>query len=281
MPSLLKSTLMTSAFLLAQHSFAMIPMVPKCNIQPTLENQANLLHRVARIGKEDRRVIPPALQKKFEATGSLGCGGMRNLTAQVTGKGNVITTAGHTFFSKSCEPLGAKGCVFEVTVDGRKKTYKVKPETLKTGKCPRPDRNEDWATLQLEASIDGVTPYDIPESDLFLNEGEQIMQISAHHVNFVVNNKTPKTMEECRIRGVFPGHTIPVQTDCDTGNTSSGSAQFVVRDKKMIFAAMNVAEVRGSDGKLTDGTEFDDQNFFNISVPVSGEFLRSIKEQMR
>jgi hypothetical protein len=250
---------------------------PNCLLQPSLENQANLLHKVAIIGRESRKEIPASLQSKFAATGTLTCGS-KTATAQITGTKNVITTAGHTFFNKNCEPVfRGNECKFELLRGGRLQEYPVDIGSLKTGSCPHRDRREDWAVLKLSAPMADVTPYEIPDRDDLLVEGEQIMQVTGYSSNFSRRGEYPKAMESCRARKIYTVSTSPILHDCDTGSGSSGSAQFVVRDKKMIFAAMNVSEVKLN----PEGGPFDEERLHNTSTPVSGAFLQAIRDQMK
>ncbi len=110
-----------------------------------------------------------------------------------------------------------------------------------------------------------------------LVEGEPIMQVTGMSINYSVNGAFPKSMESCIAEKIDLNHPSPVKHGCDTGGVSSGSAQFAVRNKKMIFAAMNV----GGTKNAMDGTEFDADTNYNSSTPVSGRFLRAIKTAMK
>lgn len=57
-----------------------------------------------------------------------------------------------------------------------------------------------------------------------------------------------------------------IKHNCDTGQGSSGSAQFVKIDGKMVFVAMNVFERPG---------------LHNISTVVTGPFLQAVRNAMK
>ncbi len=250
---------------------------PFCHNQGSLEEQAALLHRATRIGRENRRPIPKAMEKKFAGTGLIVCGN-DTVTAQVTGSANVITTAGHVFSTDDCQPKNREKCHFERTINGRIKEFRLNIKSLKTGgPCPSGERMTDWAVIKLEDPMPDVSPYEIPDEDNLLKEGENILQITGMSVDYSVNGALPKAMEMCRAEKIDLTALAPVKHSCDTGGASSGSAQFVKRGDKMIFAAMNVAE----HGHLPPGSGFDEEMNYNTSTPVTGRFLKAIREAMK
>ncbi len=217
------------------------------------------------------------MESKFAATGLIICGS-DSVTAQVTGSANVLTTVGHIFSTTDCQPVNRDNCHFERTVNGRIKEYPLKMKSLKTGgPCSDDNGNNDWAVLNLESPIPDVTPYEIPEDDNLLIEGEQILQITGMSINYSVNGKFPKSMEFCRAEQINLKHQTPVKHGCDTGGVSSGSAQFVKRNDKMIFASMNIDEKANG----ADGENYDSETNYNGATPVSGRFLKAIRAAMK
>ncbi len=168
--------------------------------------------------------------------------------------------------------------MFQVTVNGRFTEYPLKMDALKTGgRCPLDKGLTDWAVLKLETAVPGITPYEVPDEDNLLKAGEQIMQVSGYATNFMVSGAYPKSMESCLADQIDLTHTDPIKHTCDTGKGSSGSAQFVVRSKKMIFAAMNISQQKD----FPDGSDYNADSAFNTSTPVSGNFLSAIREAMK
>lgn len=270
------SFIFLTLFQLAFHPYAQAYVY--CHNQSSIEKRIEFIQPATRIGGENRRPIPKAMEKKFAATGLIVCG-TDTVTAQVTGSANVITTAGHLFGTDDCQPVNRDNkCKFERTINGKIKSYPLNIKSLKIGSpCASDDRINDWAVLKLEDPISDVTPYEIPEQDNLLIEGEDILQITGMSIDYSVNGTFPKSMEICRAEKINLTNRSPVKHGCDTGGVSSGSAQFVKRGDKMIFAAMNVAE----HGHLPPGSGFDEEMNYNTSTPVTGRFLAAIREAMK
>lgn len=85
-------------------------------------------------------------------------------------------------------------------------------------------------------------------------------------------------MEICRAEYIDLKHTIaPIKHSCDTGGGSSGSAQFVTRNGKMIFVAINI----NHQNKQSDGDDYYADTNYNGATPVSGRLLKAIRDAMK
>jgi hypothetical protein len=105
-----------------------------------------------------------------------------------------------------------------------------------------------------------------------------VTQVSARAYNFKVGDKYPKTIEGCYFRVINPRSWFPVLTDCNTGQWSSGAAQFIEDEKgEAVISAIHVAE--SGVGKPKSG--FNPHTLFSISVPLAGDFLQALKEALK
>ena len=111
-----------------------------------------------------------------------------------------------------------------------------------------------------------------------LQADKPVTQVSARADNFMVGDKYPKTIERCYLRVINSQSWFPVLTDCNTGQWSSGAAQFIEDKKgKAVIGAIHVAE--SGDGKPKSG--FDPHTLFSISVPLAGDFLQALREALK
>lgn len=225
--------------------------------------------------------LPLALvEKLFKATGKVNCNG-HAMTAQITGKNNVLTLASHEFYHRDCTTEKLT-CVFTLDDELGSKEYPLDMPSLKTGKCAYSGDSTDWATVKLEGAGPDVLPYEIPsvENPPPLVKGQPVLQVSIKHKNFKVGDKYPKTVEECIVRDVNLHAYVPVQTDCNTGGWSSGSAQFIREEStgKTVIGAINVSE---SKGEGVPGSGYDPNKLYNSSVELRGEFLKAVMENLK
>lgn len=258
------------------------------NCRKSASESCEALHHVIWVTNEDhRKTIPDfarannipvdQFERTTKATGVINCGG-REYTAQITGKSNVLTTAGHAFWRPDCRKVELKLCGFRLDNDPNAFEYGLKSEI--TEGCPFPDMGKDWAVAKLKMPVPRVTPYDIPSSDIAFSKDKPIRQISAKHENFVVSGSHPKTAENCFWRDPSPFHANVIQHDCNTGLESSGSAQFVREDgtNRFVIGAIHVAE--RINGNLP-GTGYDRMGLYNLSVPLSGAFRAAVMESQK
>lgn len=214
------------------------------------------------------------VEKQFSATGKITCPGAESGTAQLVGRNNLITTAGHIFYDRNCHPANLNLCYFQ-TVFGKKVKVKIKPSTAKIASCLglSPNSKDDWAILELEKPIKSATPYLVPTAPVSFTPGDRITEVSGQSDNFP--HKAPN-IGECSVRAVglssYPN--IPYVTDCSNGNGSSGSAQLVQREAGWELQAVDVLHNQ----RARDGSDYDlSQSFFTASAPVAGEFYTTLK----
>lgn len=268
-----------------------------CNIRrdPNQQQYSDLIQAATIVGEENRETEEQyaktsqnpieKVQQAFGATGILNCGGFE-LTAQVSGKANVLTTAGHMFFDDNCNPKPAvdvSQCFFRKSGNADEKLYYLDAASLKTGKCVVGGNMGDWATVKMTENVEGVEPYHVPSGPVRPKVGETILTVSGYAMNFNDANQSSSNLNVCSIKEVLPDRNTPLRTDCDTGYGASGSAQFLLgpsgislEPEKLILSAINVAQSKTH----VDGAEYGPDQY-NISVPVSGKFLDAIKANMR
>jgi hypothetical protein len=253
--------------------------------QTNFERNCDLLQRTGQVTEVDhretlsayaqrKRLSVSSVEEAFRATGILNCAGLTS-TAQLTGKSNVLTAAAHSFFGPYCTSVTPRSCFFVLEDELFAPRYYV--DSIVRG-CPQIGPGNDWAVVKLQASVPRVRPYDYPETDPMLHADSPVTQVSARADNFMVGDKYPKTIERCYLRVINPRSWFPVLTDCNTGQGSSGAAQFIEDEKgKTVIGAIHVADSMG--GKPKSG--FDPHALFSISVSLGGGFLQALKEALK
>jgi hypothetical protein len=222
-----------------------------------------------------KRLSVSSVEEAFRATGILNCAGLTS-TAQLTGKSNVLTAAAHSFFGPHCTPVTPRSCFFVLEDELFAPRYYV--DSVVSPGCPEIDPGKDWAVVKLQTSVPHVRPYDYPRTDPMLRADIPVTQVSARAYNFKVGDKYPKTIEGCYFRVINPRSWFPVLTDCNTGQWSSGAAQFIEDEKgEAVISAIHVAE--SGVGKPKSG--FNPHTLFSISVPLAGDFLQALKEALK
>jgi hypothetical protein len=220
------------------------------------------------------------VQDAFAATGLVSCDGS-NFTAHLTGATNVITSAAHGFYTPDCKPR--ERCAFWFPENPSFTPINIVPATLKSGSCGFGAGETDWATVKLVSNVADVTPYAVPRRGPELSDGMTLLSVSAGDDNFRVNGEMVKNIQTCSLTKAYFTDVTPLETACDTGEGSSGAAQFIVPvgglalgDAPLTIAAINL----GSTITGIDGQPFQSGVQFNRSVPVDGSFLRAIKQNL-
>jgi aerobic-type carbon monoxide dehydrogenase small subunit (CoxS/CutS family) len=259
-------------------------------------HHSDLIQAATIVGADDRKTEDEYAQSSgsaldrvnqaFAASGILNCGGFEQ-TAQITGKNNVITTAGHMFFDDNCNARAnsdVSQCFFRGSGAANEKLYYVDASTLKAGTCQKGGHIEDWAVMKLTEAVEGVEPYRVPSNKVRFREGDTILNVSSFAVNFKGGNQEQANLNVCSIKAVFPDRYTPLKTDCDTGPGASGSAQFILgsggvslEPANLILSAINVAESKDH----SDGADYNDKSQYNVSVPVAGKFYDALKAAMQ
>ncbi|MGZ3721420.1 MAG: hypothetical protein ACXVA9_00735 [Bdellovibrionales bacterium] len=260
-------------------------------LQSGFLKNCGLLHQVVQISTPDgrqtleqyaaaKKLPVNQVKKLFKATGTINCNGLQG-TAQVTGKSNVLTLSGHGFFNQDCKPLNPINCEFTLDDEPGTKAYKLDMSSLKTGPCNMNGSRGDWATVKLTEAVPDILPYDIPTDaePPRLAKNQPVLQASQKHKNFMDGVKYPKTVEECFVRDVDAHFETPIQTSCNTGKWSSGSAQFITEKStgNVVIGALNTSEHIDKQA----GSGYDSNTLYNSSVELRGDFLKAVRENLK
>ncbi|MGE4132235.1 MAG: hypothetical protein AB7F86_11395 [Bdellovibrionales bacterium] len=206
------------------------------------------------------------------AVGVIDCG--VKTTAQVTGKNDVITMAGHNFFwpspQRHCNPSHhVKSCTFQLF--GSKEIYHVRMETLRAS-CDENRTDQDWAVAKLDRPIRNVTPLEVPGNAAIFYSGAKITTISAAR-----DDRSVQMVQECSVYDYGIHAYYPLKTDCLTFDGFSGSAQLIEDPNgRLILGAIHIGWL----GRAGGSTTFNVVNDFRYSAELKGKFLDAIQEVM-
>ncbi|MGE4132236.1 MAG: serine protease [Bdellovibrionales bacterium] len=214
------------------------------------------------------------------AVGVMNCDGALN-TAQLTGKNDVITTAGHSFYYGPAPYKGRQTCDEEypptsncrfLLLDGTNRSFRVRMETLRKS-CVRGDRNSDWAVAKLEGPVKGIQPLALQGSEAVFYSGQSIMMIST-----VDGNQINQMVQDCTVYSYGQSALEPIKTDCLTYLGNSGSAQ-IVRDfhGNYLLGSIHLGHYHPVDRK---DLSFNENYNYRYSAEVYGKFLEAIHEVM-
>jgi hypothetical protein len=260
-----------------------------CNLRSRSQSEgAGDVQAAAIMGDENRQKFDKfavaqspldKLNEAFAASGVINCGSEGS--AQLTGASDVISTAAHLFFDSKCNLRpNLEKCYF-YRPSQPTKHFPIDVSSMKsakdTGGCYSENNYFDWAVVKLKDPVDGVVAYEIPTADPILNVDDQMVTVSNGDVNFKSGGPN---IQVCSIRATWHFENVPLTTDCDTGDGSSGAGQFLLQGgklnldhEKLIMTPMNVAEKKGA----VDGKAFNVDTQYNISIPVETEFLAALK----
>jgi hypothetical protein len=272
--------------------FALATPIPGAQLNAALPSPQSMAKRVHVIGQDDRRKLSDFAREEgvplaeihdmVAATGMLICGSGA-ATAQVTGSNRVITSVAHVLFDQKCSRRQLHDCYFEPSRRPAVR-YPIVPGSVRMGlnpdKCLQDQRQQaptgDWSVIELKNPVENVRPYLAPDEPVTVRfpPGTEILQITGGAANFKAATFMPAHAQRCRIRDVGKIVNVPLQTDCDTGHGSSGSAQLMRKANGMVLVAINALETSGT----PDGADYDPVKSFNISVPVSETFLSALRE---
>lgn len=216
-----------------------------CYHNDVADDFRDLIHKTAAVGNAGRmteeeyakaKKKPLAeVKKEFAATGTLKCG-TKELSAQLTGANNVITTAGHSLFTiTNCTQVRApESCKFSINVGGKSITKDV-AGLVDTGfnSCrvgARASLNQDWAVMSLKEGIEGADYYELPYESDSIKPMQNVVAVAAQSIDFVRKDKSgkkiyPKSIEDCQIQ--TPNSlNLPryFESDCDAAIGASGGS---------------------------------------------------------
>jgi hypothetical protein len=223
-------------------AFPAVNLKSSCNHQNSrMQSNRDLIHKVMQIGDADRMTTEEfaassklpidQVRNTYAAVGKLECPG-RVGTAQLTIRGNVITTTAHTI-EGDCEnirPVGPEKCVF--VVEGHKKKYRIKRSAFNSGyRCPERSADKDWAVLELEENIIGVMPLEVDLGAVNSVRQDRSVVALGYSSDFFRKDKTgrwmtpnPRHIGKCSINDIFvlPSLGAVGGSDCDSANGASG-----------------------------------------------------------
>ncbi len=209
-----------------------------------LRDQEAVVHNVMVIGDRDRYtdtefaekegITPEKLKASTGATLKINCRGSTHIyhgAANVTIRGNVITTAAHIFegiCANERQVIPPTSCQIEVN----KQVYKVKSALAQGYKCPLAqgyNSTEDWAVLELDREIPNITPYAVdfnsPES---LQRGTGDVVYIGYSGDFHRQDSNgkwvnPRHIGRCKVRHYLGTYQEKYgASDCDAAGGGSG-----------------------------------------------------------
>jgi hypothetical protein len=251
-----------------------------------VSKQAEFFHQIRIIGPENRLTVgeyaklkgvsAKEISKKFGASGVAACG-VGGASAQIVGANDVLVLSGHVFHrtNEGCQlyvDLAEANCRFTPSYGPDAGVAIPMDLSTMVSRCHPTDLHHDWAVVKLVRPVRGVLPYKIAKVAQVPEAGTPILVVASSQTNFERNGKKPMSIEECLVRDTYLDRNIPIQTDCDTGNGSSGAANLVDSTDGVTMIAIHTAGTRGEE----PGHPYEKSRVFNYSTPVIGEFHSTI-----
>lgn len=242
-----------------------------------------------------KRVPLAAVQNRFSATGVLICSGWRG-SAQLTGAPNIITTSAHMFRDNdSCNVVTTPdSCEFSIKVGTTESRYKVQSLVGTGSPCPfhPPFIAEDWAILKLKKSVEGVTPYALPNDGNFGENSRSILAISARQKDFMrpsnsAGERFPKSIEECESKGAIreAGKPLHFQSNCDFSPGGSGGSILVSDGGTDTLIGIHVSNDETKESldaalakKSVNRGAFISNEWASYYAPLTGAFLDALRK---
>lgn len=244
------------------------------------------------------------VQKTFAATGTLECVATHRrgrlirrlttrLTAQLTGKNDVIVTAAHGFVDiKTCEKkMRPSQCTFKARDGNRSLTREVELVAMGNVRCAAglPKGDTDWAVLKLSSPIATIAPYELSEPRDIVT-GARVLSVSAQSVDFYLdgrNNSNIKTIDDCSIKRSWRlnGTIAMLATDCDVAHGNSGGAMLVgfpSGPQRLLAIVMGGVTTSGGPklrNKPQDGP-YNERTWSTLAVPLAGEFRAALERAL-
>lgn len=194
--------------------------------QPAVPARAS--ERLVVVGQDGRVPLDRADAARYAATGEIRCGGVRGI-GQVTGNGDVVTSAAHVFYDEFGRSRAMSGaCVFVVDGPAGREEVPLAPDARLCGSTSPYGTagRHDWAVARLAHPIAGIRAYEI---GLRVKAGDAITVVALEGGR--------KTAESCRVREVVADENggREIRTDCTGFDGMSGAAYLTPgRDPKLI-----------------------------------------------
>lgn len=263
---------------------------------------SGLVHKVGVFGTADRRTESQFAQEngrsvgqvrsRYAATGLLTCKSGK-LTANMTLRNDLITTAAHAFFdTDTCKRIAwPQSCTFTIRVGGKVHVSRVRRLESIGYRCPRlPSPADDWAVLRLERRVPGIAPYAIAGSKV--EEGQAVTSVQAISNDFFDRGgerlARAKALGRCNVRKLYGSNQrapFLFGSDCDLAGGGSGGA--IVDDRRGTPVLLGINE--GTDesneaenAAVENGTPnsglFVPGRWGAYHVPVAGSFSNAIRK---
>ncbi|NLH83412.1 MAG: trypsin-like peptidase domain-containing protein [Phyllobacteriaceae bacterium] len=194
--------------------------------QPMVPGHAS--ERRVVVGHDGRVPLEAAVAARYAATGEIRCGGVRGI-GQITGGGDVVTSAAHVFYDEFGRSRALQGaCVFVVDGPGGREEVPLAPDARLCGSTSPYGAagRHDWAVARLAHPIRGIRAYEI---------GGKVKAGDA--ITVVAWEGGRKTVDACRVREVVVGDNgaREIRTDCTGFDGMSGAAYLTPgRDPRVI-----------------------------------------------
>ena len=154
----------------------------------------DLIQKIGVIDDPDRRTEddfalenkedPAVVKRRYAATGAINCkNGKSYASAQLTIKGNIVTTSAHIF--KNYETCAFKfepsDCLFIFEFEGKQRKIRFEKKSASgfDGKsCPQ-DVSDDWVILKLSESVTEVNPYQVDQGAIaVVNDKSKVITVA-------------------------------------------------------------------------------------------------------
>lgn len=216
------------------------------------------------VGHEGRVPLDATALPRYAATGIVECGGVRGI-GQVTGAGDVVSSAAHVFFDEQGRSRATRGaCVFVVeTGDGRQRVPLIPDGQLCGSTSPYATAGRhDWAMARLARPIPGVRPYEIGG-----------LVATGDPIAVVAWESGVETVQICRVRDVVTGDggARELRTDCTGFDGMSGAAYLTVGRRPRIVGVH--VGFRSVDPDRT--ADYSDHHY-TFGTAVGGVFRRAL-----
>ncbi|MCW1843233.1 trypsin-like peptidase domain-containing protein [Prosthecomicrobium hirschii] len=211
---------------LTRHGMLGCALLALAGAPPALSSPVTGPDATVVVGRDTRSsALPPgevgksAFAGSWGATGTIECGGMRS-TGQLTGRGDLVTTAAHALYDENGQSRAASGaCRFIIAVGGTTRSIALKPDPARCGST-RPygmAGHHDWAVGRLAEPVTGIRPYRL---GLPPSPGQGIVVVS-------YSPERGRTVDHCQVREVVEksdGGPREIRTDCTGRGGLSGAA---------------------------------------------------------
>lgn len=227
-------------------------------------------------------------QNRFAATGILDCGSYKG-TAQLTGCGSTITTAGHMFSGEGhCDPgLPPQACKFITKVGDKSEVHEISSMVGQGFKCPgKQHPSRDWAVLKLKRAVKGIKPYLLPQPYQLFNKRDPVINVSGSSLDFqrkdpLGNTIFPKSIENCKVKTVNLGS---FKSTCDFSGGASGGSTLVQSEEGDVLAAIAVGNKETNEERerakrfnIVKRGKFDEKSNYTYHIPLAEDFLKTVE----